>query len=343
MFTTNLVVDINTLHKLSLERFSRVKPNVWTCRCPVCGDSKKRKYITRFYFYVKKGQLNTCCHNCGYSRSFFNFIKEHVQYLFPEYKKETLLSSFTTNRLVETETETKPLSDITTSAPDIMSFIGSVQLCDDLSVNHPARRYLENRGIKIPHLQQLWYADNFYEVAKIVDPALPESSEFKMKSPRIVIPFLSEDGSMVEMVQGRSIDPDEKLRYISIKSSDAVEKIYGKHTIDYSKPVHVVEGPFDSLFVHNCVASCDANLTRIEADVYIWDNQPRNKEVINYLDDAIDSGKSVVIWPTSPSKKQDINDLILTGLSQAQVNQIISKHTFKGIKAKMELMKWKRL
>lgn len=344
MFSTDLAVDIRTMHSLGLERFSAVRKNVWTCRCPVCGDSKKRKYLTRFYFYVKQGQLNTCCHNCGYSRSFFNFVKEHVPFIYESYKKETMLSKVSRKRPVDTQpcdvVEVKPEPEV---APDIMSFIGKIKICGDLPINHPARLYLQSRRFSVAQMNNLWYADDFSVVARTIDHALSESALARMKHPRIVIPFLSETAEVVEMVQGRSLDSADKLRYLSIKSSESVEKVFGKHAIDYSQQTRVVEGPFDSIFVDNCVATCDANLTRVDSDVYIWDNQPRNKEVVEYIENAIDQNRSVVIWPTSPAKKEDINDMIIHGMSVSALNELIKARTFKGIKAKAELMKWKRV
>lgn len=62
------------------------------------------------------------------------------------------------------------------------------------------------------------------------------------------------------MVQGRSLIADHRLKYISVKTSDDIDKIYGKYELDTSKTTYCVEGPLDSLFIDNCVATCDANL-----------------------------------------------------------------------------------
>lgn len=347
---SNLSVDINTLLKLPLERFKRVKPNVWNCRCPICGDSKDRKYITRFYAYVKKGSLNVCCHNCGYSRSFYNFMREKRPADFDAYRREVIMSLGKRQDTIKkegvsvTKEESVEVSDDT--FVDLLKFAPYVQICSDLPDNHPAYQYLVNRGFNQKQLSDLWYAENFFTVAALLDTSLNDKDQYQkdmMSKPRIIIPFISEDCRSLEMLQGRSLDPKDKLRYISIKANEDVDKVFGKHQIDFSKKVRVVEGPFDSMFIKNCVASCDANLTRIEGDVYIWDNQPRNAEVISYMESAIDNGKSIVIWPTSPKKKQDVNDMILSGVSRELLNTIIEMRTFKGLQAKMELSKWKRI
>ncbi len=59
-----------------LEKFKRVKANLYNFRCPICGDSKKNKSKTRGYLYAVKDNTNFKCHNCGASLSLNNFIKK---------------------------------------------------------------------------------------------------------------------------------------------------------------------------------------------------------------------------------------------------------------------------
>ena len=56
-----------------LQKFKRVKPNLFNFRCPICGDSQKHKNKARGYFYQVKTNTNFKCHNCGASQSFNNF------------------------------------------------------------------------------------------------------------------------------------------------------------------------------------------------------------------------------------------------------------------------------
>ncbi len=59
-----------------LDKFKRVKPNLYNFRCPLCGDSQKHKNKARGYFYQVKTNTNYKCHNCGASMSFNNFLKK---------------------------------------------------------------------------------------------------------------------------------------------------------------------------------------------------------------------------------------------------------------------------
>ena len=62
-----------------LQKFKRVKDNLYNFRCPICGDSQKNKNKTRGYIYQVKNNTNFKCHNCGASMSFNNFVKRLIQ------------------------------------------------------------------------------------------------------------------------------------------------------------------------------------------------------------------------------------------------------------------------
>ena len=82
-----------------LEKFKRVKSNLYNFRCPICGDSKKNKSKTRGYLYSVKANTNLKCHNCGSSMSFNNFIKKidvnlHKQYTLEKFKENKTGKNF---------------------------------------------------------------------------------------------------------------------------------------------------------------------------------------------------------------------------------------------------------
>ena len=120
-------------------------------------------------------------------------------------------------------------------------------------------------------------------------------------------------------------------------------KIYGLDTIDKSLPVYVTEGPFDSTFIHNSIAMCgaDANVDRwgVSNPVWIYDNEPRNIEIVRRIGNTIDSGDSVVIWPNSIDDK-DINDMVMSGLD---VQSVIESNTYSGLEAKLKFNTWKKI
>ena len=168
----------------------------------------------------------------------------------------------------------------------------------------------------------------------------------KYDAPRLILPFIDENG-YVFGYQGRSFDKNDKLRYITIMLDDTREKVFGLETANLTEMLYVVEGPIDSLFIDNCIAMAGSDssytdkLDRSKV-VYIYDNEPRNKEIVSRIDKSIDKDYNVVIWPDEIEVK-DINDLIMTGLTKYDIQSIIDKNTFSGLSARLRLNTWKRV
>ena len=80
-----------------LQKFKKVKNNLYNLRCPICGDSQKNKNKARGYLYTVKADVNYKCHNCGASMTFSNFLKKvdpvlQKQYVFERFKDGHTLS-----------------------------------------------------------------------------------------------------------------------------------------------------------------------------------------------------------------------------------------------------------
>ena len=139
------------------------------------------------------------------------------------------------------------------------------------------------------------------------------------------------------------------MRYLTIKIREDDNFIFGLNNIDYSKIVYAVEGPIDSLFVKNAIAvggTAFGKLNTIgipkEKIVVVFDNQPRNKEVVKLLNKAIESDYKVVIWPQNITEK-DINEMVMNGLSPDEILRIISSNTFSGLEAQAKFIFWKKV
>ncbi len=65
-----------------LQKFKRVKGDLYNFRCPLCGDSKKHKNKARGYVYPLKADMNYKCHNCGASSTFSNFLLLFINNMF---------------------------------------------------------------------------------------------------------------------------------------------------------------------------------------------------------------------------------------------------------------------
>jgi len=163
----------------------------------------------------------------------------------------------------------------------------------------------------------------------------------KQDGPRIIIPLRDKEGNMFGY-QGRSMAPKAKIRYITIMLDDSKTKIFGMDRVNEEKPIYVTEGPFDSMFLYNSIAMCgsDVNLNGSEYKlVYVFDNEPRNKEIVSKYTKAIDNGERVVIWPSTIVEK-DINDMVMAGHN---VQSVVESNTYQGLEAKLKLTEWKKV
>jgi hypothetical protein len=168
--------------------------------------------------------------------------------------------------------------------------------------------------------------------------------------PRLLIPFRDEDGE-VFAYQGRAFGR-ENPKYITIKIDENRDKIFGLDRVDKSKPIFVVEGPLDSLFLDNCISVGGADFTKplmiggklISNGelIIIYDNEPRNKEINKQIDKTISQGRKVCIWPNH-MKHKDINDMIIAGLSREYIKEIITYNTFSGAAAQLRFAEWRKI
>ena len=307
-----------------LQKFKRVKADLYNFRCPICGDSKKNKSKTRGYLYAVKANTNFKCHNCGASMSLNNFLKQ----VDPAVHKQYVMEKFKEGHSSRISVITEPVFKF--EAPKFKQKIDLPKA----SENPRAAGYLTARQLDG---NKFYYAKHF---KKFTNKLKHTFDDTKYDEDRIIIP-LYYNKNLVGF-QGRSIDPSP-VKYITVMLDDDAPKIYGLDTIRRDAPVYVTEGPFDSTFIRNAIAMCgaDADLTNwgISNPVWVYDNEPRNREITNRISKTIDSGQSVVIWPDSIDDK-DINDMVMSGLD---VQSVIELNTYSGLQAKLKFNTWKKI
>ena len=309
-----------------LEKFKRTKDNLYNFRCPFCGDSKKNKNKTRGYLFQKKGDFIFKCHNCGASKSFSIFLKEMDTTLHGQYTMEKYKSGLTgKHRFVEDPTFTfkKPVFKKKVNLP----------LAEEDPISNV---YLRKRGL---NPKKFYFADRFKHFCNTHKPTFEDT---KRDHSRIVIPMYDKNNNLIGF-QGRSLDPTQKPKYLTVMLSDDSPKLYGLDKIDEQKPIYIVEGPFDSTFVENSVAMCgsDVDIRTLGWSNYIWvfDNEPRNREIVKRISNTIDKGDQVIIWPTQVNEK-DINDMALAG---HDIMSILKLNTYSGLEAKVKFNNWKKV
>jgi len=215
-------------------------------------------------------------------------------------------------------------------------FDNLLSLCTKLSnlpSDHVCIKYVEGRKIPKKYFDKLYYTERFKDIAQTVDRDASDS-------PRLVIPFFNESGEMFAM-QGRALD-DDPMRYITLVFNKEEDLLFGRDRVDLSKSFKVVEGPIDSLFLENTVATAGIGSVPnkyIPNAVICLDNEPRNRDIVKIIKKNIDKGFSVVIWPDN-IKHKDINDMVLNGI---QVEEVINNNTTKGMSAILKLNNWKKI
>ena len=317
-----------------LQKFKRVKTDLYNFRCPICGDSQKNKNKTRGYIYPVKNNTNFKCHNCGASMSFNSFLKELDSTLHKQYTMEKFKEGYTGKNFVVEEPK------FNFQKPDFFSKRENSKNVKKLdlpkaSENPIAKRYLEKR---------LLDPDKFYFADKFKEWTNTQKQTFDtigIDESRIIIPMYGSESNLIGF-QGRSLGPNP-VKYITVMLSDNAPKVYGLDKVDPSKSIYIVEGPFDSTFVKNSIAMCGSDfvLDRLHYPdcIFVFDNEPRNKEIVNRISKTIDRGDKVIIWPRSIEQK-DINDMVLTGLN---VMDVLKLNIYSGLEAKIKFNNWKKI
>ena len=335
----SIYIDQKYINLLSgqLERFTRKRDDLYNFRCPICGDSQTKKHKARGYVYRNQNMLFYRCHNCSASMSLGNFIKEinptlHNQYIMESYTNNA--STFSPVEKPKFKFKPPKFSDSLTP----LQKLNSVKTLDD---SHYCKEYVVRRGIPEQHHKNLYYAENFKSFVselEIFDDAI---YKHLYEEPRLVIPFFDKSRKMFA-VQGRALGQSD-LRYITVRIDEQYPKIYGLDRVDISKPIYVVEGPIDSLFVDNCIAVAGGDLSSAlryftnQELIFVYDNERRNRETIKKMENTIEKHHKIVIWPRYIQHK-DINDMILNGID---VSSELKNHVYSGLTARTKMLEFK--
>ena len=308
-----------------LQKFKKVKADLYNFRCPICGDSQRNKSKTRGYLYSVKADMNFRCHNCGASMTLSNFLKTidpviHKQYVFERFKdghtgRGTVVE--------EPKFDFKPPQ----FAPKV-----DLPRASEIPI---AKQYLEKRKIDS---NKFYYTDAFKRWVNTL--VSNKFDDVRYDEPRIIIPLIYKN--QLIGFQGRSLGPNS-VKYITIMLHDDAPKVYGFDNIDDKKPIYIVEGPFDSTFLDNSIAmvGADLDIRSFGWSNYIWvfDNEPRSREITNRISKTIGRGDKVIIWPSNVQQK-DINDMVMGG---HDVMSMLESNTYSGLEANLKFNTWKRI
>ena len=281
-------------------------PLLLNFRCPYCGDSADNKNNARGYLYTRKDRLRYACHNCGVPKSFGDFLKDIDSLSYKEYTMELFENG---------PKRQDPTSNVTFTTPVFKP--------------PPAPTFYHSR---------MYVAPKF---CAWTNSMIPDKMKLEYEEPRLVIPFFTADGEVFGYT-GRSFKKETDKRYIMIMLDNKQLKLYGQDTCDRTKLHYVTEGPIDSMFLENAMAMGGSDVPFGEFDrertVFVWDNEPRSKEITKKINTAIVRGYKVVIWPDNFPYK-DINEMVLANVD---VIEMVQERTYSGLEARLMFASWQK-
>jgi predicted RNA-binding Zn-ribbon protein involved in translation (DUF1610 family) len=319
-----LEVKYTSLIAPFVEQFKPKSSTLWNFRCPFCGDSAINKHKSRGYLYPKEGHLRFKCFNCGTDNNFGLFLKNLNQALHSQYKTEKFKSKKKVDNF-------KPahVGEVIEQKKDTLE-----HLFEPLS--DEAIDYLKSR--KVDKTDDIWFTSDMSKFAKFFpDKELP-------KDKRIIFPIRNRKREVVGL-SARTIDPKNKMRYVLLNYLDQ-PLIFGLDKVDIGRKVYVVEGAIDSLHLNNAVAVNGSDLTKVSEfipkknQILIFDNQPRNKQIILKMLKACQDGYSMIIWPKNLYEK-DINAMV-NNYGMEMVNEWLT-NVYSGLKLRAKIVDWKRV
>ena len=277
------------------------------------------------------------CHNCDVGAG----LGKVIDLVDPSLAKAYRLESYKDRVSANTESDTFliPREEVVVEKPKIILDDMLTRL-DKLPLHHRAVEYVKSRKIPKERWEDLYYARDF----KVLEALNPAYEGRLASDERLVIPFRREDG-LLTGVTGRAMG-NSSLRYATIRITDD-PLVYGLERIKRGKNIYVTEGPIDSMFLDNAIAAGGTDFSRAlynigdENAVLIFDNQPRNKQVVKRVETFAQRGYAMVVWNSNWTYK-DINDAILSGCSVSEVEYILNKSTFKGLALKLAIRDWKK-
>jgi len=340
----SLYIDVKYLQMIShrFEIFKRKDDYTFNVRCPVCGDSQKNKRKMRGYFYKKENAMMYKCHNCSHGAHFGTMLKDMDSLLYKEYALERYANSsgYSDTRNKKTVKDALPDFKPKFKTPELEDICDRL---DTLPIENEGIIYAKSRMIPETMFNRLFFINDIKNITVLNNKY---KNSIHTNEPRLVIPFYDKDKKLTGIsLRGMR---GEALRYIQLKIDEDAPTVFGLDAIDVNSPMIVVEGPLDSLFLNNAIACAGTSFNKIEHlqlpkgnVTIVFDNQPKNKEIVKLMEKYIELGYGICIWPESIEGK-DINDMVISGMSSGEIENIIRTNTFINLTAKMKLSAWRK-
>lgn len=278
------------------------KRNGYNFRCHLCGDSKKKKKKHRGWILKNKLPWMYYCHNCFQAIPVEHWMRLHFNSYYNDYMKEVFKID---TGIVKIESSPPPapkpkfVEQEYDERKDVQYFKPILSSDDPLFVK--ARDVCERRMIP-PNIWHKWFV------------CIDGDTVFRK---RLVIPYIDNEGKIYSY-QCRSLNGEEP-KYLSRINCD--DNIYNLYNVDIEKPVVILEGVIDSLFIENSVACTglkihDERLKKIKHRYFLLDNDHAGRKMSLEL---LKMGEYAFKWKpflrdcgVDPNaEKDDVNDFIM--------------------------------
>jgi hypothetical protein len=273
--------------------------------------------------------------------SFAHFLEWFDKEMYTEYLLDTLKSKPSSVGKKGAPISNKSAQNVLQRLSDFSQHATPIT---SLPNDHPAKVFIQKRCVPKHYWSYLYWTEDF---ATFTSHYVKDMNLFK--EPRIIIPFEDEKWN-IQGFQGRSLSSG--LRYITIKIHETSMKIYGRPFVKRTEStVYIMEGVFDAMVVPNSIAMLGSDISHSELVslypsndlIYVYDNEPRNREIVRKIQYHIQRGHKVVIWPKNVASGLDINQMAMNGLTPSQIQGIMKNNTYSGLKAKVYFQEWKKV
>jgi len=322
-------------------KFKKIS-NVYEAGCPVCREGNSWGRKRRLYYLIEDDAI--CCHNCGWYGNPFKWIMEIGQLTAGEIYKEIEENDYgyidiDASEPVKFEAESMPRDSIN------LFDIHQLEYYKNNHIIKKALDYISSRKLNtaVNKCKDLWISLN----------------DFVHKN-RIIIPFYDSNNKII-YYQSRGIlseDLRSKPKYLSKSNGD--KSLFNYNQIDSdASDVFIFEGPIDSFFVKNSVATAgiqensNKSFSRIQEEqinklwltnkIWVLDSQWQDRASLIKTKKLIQEGHTVFIWPKNIGTQfKDFNDMTIHYNINKISPKFIKENSHKGMKANVILtqIKW---
>lgn len=308
----------------------------YSARCPVCGDSKKKKGLKRCHLFTKPtwDHDKIHCFNCGWSGNMFSLLELVSPSLYNSYKNEKRSDSF--DSLKPVEKKETPTVKINTD------FFDNTRVLPPKLFNLPSEfKDIINGDDFYKYLKSRKISDSTISLFKKCEGSIVYNDQPIDLSGYIILPLWC--GSKIYGFQARSIN--HKQFYTFIPEENSGYKVWNWFDVDVTKDVYIFESYFDAMSsgLSNIIAQLGATLSddrlnETKKPVFVLDNQridpTAREESLKY----VRRGYRVMVWPNKNIKYKDFNEILKNGGTLEQISKFILNNIDDGITAELSLM-----